>query len=214
MLKDFAAQDASPIVYIIDDDVLIRASLDTLLRSVGLRVRAFEGTEDFKTALIEDVPCCLLLDVRLRGESGLMFQHREHACLSMPIIFMSGHADVHACVSAMKAGAIDFLTKPIAEQQVIDAVIGALNLDTQRREAVRARATAIDTFESLTPREREILARVVAGTPNKRIAANLGISEITVKAHRSSVMRKMNARSLPDLVRASQLAGVAPVSCC
>lgn len=213
MSEKLFADGASPIVYIIDDDALIRASLDSLLRSVGLRIRSFEGTAEFKTSVIEDTPSCLLLDVRLRGESGLMFLHRQHAALQMPIIFMSGHTDMQACVTAMKAGAVDFLTKPIAEQQVIDTVMNALSTDSQRREQVRARNEAFDTFKTLTPRELEVFVRVVAGSLNKRIAASLGISEITVKVHRASVMRKMNARSLPDLVRASQVVGIVPLAC-
>jgi FixJ family two-component response regulator len=206
---DFAA----PLVYIIDDDASIRVSLDSLFRSVGLRTRGFQGTADFKAASIEDVPGCLLLDVRLQGESGLMFQHREQSKLQMPIIFMTGHADIHTCVKAMKAGAIDFLTKPMAEQQVIDAVMGALSVDAARREEMQARTNALHRFDTLTPREREVLARVVSGALNKQIAANLGISEITVKLHRASVMRKMHARSVPDLVRSAQAVGVRPVTC-
>ncbi|SMR85805.1 response regulator transcription factor [Cupriavidus plantarum] len=213
MTHSSTAESALPIVYIIDDDPLMLASLDLLLRSVGLRIRAFESTEDFHPEVIEDAPGCVLLDVRLRGESGLMFQHRERHALQMPIIFMSGHTDVHACVTAMKAGAVDFLTKPMAEQQVIDAVMGALSLDVKRREDARARETAMSTFNTLTTREREVLVRVVAGALNKRIAADLGISEVTVKIHRASVMRKMHTPSLPDLVRASQAIGIVPVKC-
>lgn len=189
MSSNAPSQDATSVVYIIDDEESTRSSLHNLLRSVGFTVRSFDSTAAFKASEKNAGPSCMLLDVRLRGESGLFFQQQEKANQQMPIIFMTGFADVSICIKAMKAGAADFLLKPLAEQDVIDAVTAALAQDKKRLEADYQRSTLIDLYESLTSREREVLAYVVGGALNKQIAAGIGISEITVKVHRGTAMK-------------------------
>jgi FixJ family two-component response regulator len=201
-------EEASPTVYIVDDDAAVRRSLDTLLRSIGWQVQTFSSTAEFRATHAQDQPGCLLLDIRLRGESGLVFLQQTDAQQGVPIIFMTGFADVDVCKRAMKGGAVDFLVKPFADQEVIDAVNAALLLDEKRRSADRARGELRDSYETLTRREREVLAYVIGGALNKQIAWDLGLSVITVKLHRAAVMRKMNASSLADLVRKSEALGV------
>lgn len=207
------ADDVTPIAYIIDDDIAVRTSLVHLLRSVGLRVRDYSNTASFKADVHEDAPSCLLLDVRLRGESGLVFQQQQRKNCLIPIIFMTGYSDITTCVKAMRAGAFDFLIKPVADQEVIDLIMTALAADAQRRTGDQARAGVQDTYNRLSPREREVLAYVVGGALNKQIAAAIGISEVTVKLHRGAAMRKMQARSVPDLVRKAEAIGVQPINC-
>ncbi|SCZ30896.1 two component transcriptional regulator, LuxR family [Burkholderia vietnamiensis] len=212
-MAEVATQDGStPVVYIVDDDAAVRASLDTLLRSMGMRVATFASTAELRATQWADASSCLLLDVRLRGESGLVFQ-QAHDRPPVPIVVISGFADVEVCRKALKGGAVDFLVKPFTDQELIDAVNLALSLDTARRTNDSTRRRLQQLFEQLTRREREVLAHVVSGALNKQIASQLGLSLITVKQHRASVMRKMNASSLADLVRKSEAIGVhAPVA--
>ncbi|ABX18855.1 response regulator [Burkholderia multivorans] len=207
-MSDAAIKDDSTgVVYVVDDDPAMRASLDTLLRSMGLRVATFASTAELRAAEREDVSSCLLLDVRLRGESGLVFQ-QAHDRPPVPIVVITGFADVEVCRKALKGGAVDFLVKPFTEQELIDAVNIALSLDAARRSRNDTRQQLQQSFELLTRREREVLAYVVSGALNKQIASHLGLSLITIKQHRASVMRKMNASSLADLVRKSEAIGV------
>lgn len=200
-----------PVVYIVDDDETLRRSLDSLLRSVGLHVETFASSRDFLAFDRPDAPSCLLLDVRLRGESGLTFQEdATRNGLNIPILFMTGFGDVPMSVKAMKSGAVDFLTKPFREQDLVDAVTHALAVDAARLDAARSLTGLRAAYASLTPREREVMGYVITGLMNKQIAGHLNLHEITVKVHRGQVMRKMGARTLPDLVRMAQALGVEP----
>lgn len=191
-----------PLVFVVDDDASVRESILGLLRSIGQAAQAFASPEDFMRPERPDVPGCLVLDVRLPGESGLELQQRLKAAgLDLPIVFITGHGDIPMSVAAMKAGAVEFLTKPFRDQDLLDAVQRGLTLDRERRAALAGRAELEARFRSLTPREREVMALVAAGEPSKRIAATLGVSEVTVKVHRGHIMQKMQARSLPELVR-------------
>ncbi len=202
------------IVFVVDDDLAIREALQSLLRSVGHVVEAFACTRDLleQRQRITDAVGCLVLDVRLPGQSGLELQRElSTAGILLPIIFITGHGDVPMSVAAMKAGAIEFLTKPFRDQDLLDAVHRALELDNLRRAASAALASVRERFGSLTAREREVMALVVAGRLNKQIAAELQLAEVTVKVHRAQVMAKMHARSLPELVRmADRLATDSP----
>jgi FixJ family two-component response regulator len=181
------------------------------LRSIDLEVHAFASTEEFLAAPKSANPSCLVLDVRLRGQSGIAFQKSlsETGQPHMPIVFMTGHGDIAMTVKAMKAGAMDFLSKPFRDQDMIDAVVAALDSDAKRLEADRSLHDVRACWESLTPREREVLEHVAAGLMNKQIAANMGIAEITAKIHRGQAMRKMNTRSVAELVRKMQALGIA-----
>lgn len=202
-------RSASPIVFIVDDDESLRESLSSLLRSVGLRVQVFGSPLEFLNSHRPDVAGCLVLDVRLPGLSGLDFQNElAKANVQIPIIFITGHGDIPMSVRAMKAGAVEFLTKPIREQDLVDAVQVALQRDQIRRESEEELSGVRAKFDSLTPREREVLVLVTSGLMNKQIAADLGISEIMVKVHRGNVMRKMSAASLADLVVMAQDLGI------
>ncbi|RKP48199.1 response regulator transcription factor [Trinickia fusca] len=206
-----AAGDNPPVVYVLDDDESMRLALSCLFRSIGLHVETFESSQAFLAFPKYDAPSCLVLDVRLRGESGLAFQDelaKSHLC--MPIVFMTGHGDIAMTVKAMKAGAIDFLAKPFRDQDMLDAVSSALTRDGERLAAERSIASLRASFESLTPREREVMEFVVAGLLNKQIASAMNLSEITVKIHRGQVMKKMGARSLADLVRRAEALRVCP----
>ena len=200
--------DANATVFVVDDDAAMRDSLKDLIRSIGLRVELYASAQDFLRSQRPDVPGCLVLDVRMPGLSGLDLQRRlTEAGVSMPIIFISGHGDVPMTVRALKAGALEFLTKPFRDQDLLDAIQQALDRDCQARDE-RAAAEAVHRrFASLTPREREVMARVVAGLLNKEIAAELRTSETTVKTHRRQVMEKMGANSLPELVRMADRLG-------
>ena len=190
------------VVFIIDDDPSMRRSLESLIRSVGLKPQSFETTQDFLLAERPEAPCCLVLDVRLPGRSGLEFQRELiKSGIRLPVIFITGHGDIPMSVAAMKAGAVEFLTKPFRDQDFDDAVHRGIEHDRDRLEKSAILADFRERFRSMTPREREIMALVVAGRLNKQIAAELQLSEITVKVHRARVMSKMQAKSLPDLVR-------------
>jgi RNA polymerase sigma factor (sigma-70 family) len=190
------------VVFVVDDDPSVRSSLKFLLSSVGLQVESFESAETFLQRKPPDAPSCLVLDVRLRGLSGLDFQ-RELAArnIRIPIVFVTGHGDIPMSVRAMKAGAIEFLTKPYRDQDLLDAVRVALERDRARREEEKDLTDLRQRFESLTPREQEVISMVVSGKLNKQIAGELGTAENTVKVHRSRAMEKMNAQSFADLVR-------------
>jgi len=197
------------IVFVVDDDVAMRTTLSSLFRSVGLRVELFGSAHEFAQIKMPDVASCLVLDIRLPGVSGLDFQAElAEADIRIPIIFMTGHGDIPMSVKAMKAGAVDFLTKPFRDQDILDAVIRALERDQKRRDSEKAVAELRILFDSLTSREREVMTLVAAGLMNKQIAAKLGITEITVKVHRGHMMRKMKARSLVDLVATADLLGI------
>jgi FixJ family two-component response regulator len=202
-------KEADAVVFVVDDDAAMRRSLDNLVRSVGLRVEAFASAQEFLRRKPPDAPSCLVLDVRLPGPSGLELQRRmAETGLSIPIIFITGHGDVPMSVRAMKAGAVEFLTKPLRDQDLLDAIQQALERD---RGARQQRAELDDLrrrFESLTRREREVMGLVVAGRLNKQIAAEVGAGETTVKIHRHQVMEKMGAASLADLVRMGDRLGV------
>jgi FixJ family two-component response regulator len=194
--------DSKPTILVIDDDPDLRASVGRLLRSVGLEAQLFASISDFLKSNPPDGPACLVLDVRLPGRSGLEFQ-RQIAATSreLPIIFITGHGDIPMSVQAMKGGAIEFLTKPFRDQELLDAIQLGLSRDRARRENEKALAALRARFESLSPREREIMIDVARGRLSKQIAGDIGIAEATVKVHRSRGMRKMNARSLPELGR-------------
>ena len=197
------------IVFVIDDDAPIRESLRNLIRSVGLRVEAFASAQEFLRAKRPDIPGCLVLDVRLKGLSGLDLQKRmAEADIEIPIIFITGHGDIPMTVQAMKAGAVEFLTKPFRDQQLLDAIHQALERDRKHREEHAKIDELHSRYQSLTPREREVMALVVAGLLNKQIAGELGTSETTVKIHRHQVMEKMEAGSLAELVRMADKLGI------
>ena len=194
--------DANDTVLVIDDDPDVRASVGRLLRSLGLDAQLFASISDFLKSDPPDGPTCLVLDVRLPGQSGLDLQ-RELATVNreLPIIFITGHGDIPMSVQAMKGGAITFLTKPFRDQELLDAIQLGLSRDRTRRENQKAVAALRERFESLSPREREIMVQVAHGRLSKQIAGDIGIAEATVKVHRSRLMHKMNARSLPELSR-------------
>ena len=203
------ASAEAPIVFVIDDDESMRRGLSNLFESVGLRVEAFGSAPELLQRKLPDVPSCLVLDIRLPGMSGLDFQDTlEKAAIHIPIVFMTGHGDIPMSVKAMKAGAADFLTKPFRQQEMLDAVTAAIERDRKRRQDEKIVSNARALFETLTPREREILALVAAGLMNKQIAAEIGIAEITVKIHRGHIMKKMGTRSLADLVRIAEMLGI------
>jgi FixJ family two-component response regulator len=198
-----------PIVFVVDDDVSIRDALKSLIRSVGLRVELFGSPREFLNAKRPEAPSCLILDVRLSGESGLDLQRELVAAnIHVPIIFITGHGDIPMSVRAKKAGAVEFLTKPFRDQDLLDAIQLALERDRIRRQREAEIAGLRERFESLTPREREVLPWVVSGLLNKQIADAIGTSEAPVKVHRSQVMRKMAADSLADLVRMAEKMGI------
>ena len=197
------------IVYVVDDDDSMRAAVSMLLRSVGLRVEAFASAQEFLSFGKPDVPSCLILDVRLKGQSGLAVQEQISAGdVRVPIIFMTAHGDIAMSVKAMKAGAMDFLAKPFRDQDMLDAVANALARDEERRKSERSVSDLRRMYESLTPREREVMAFVASGLMNKQIAAEMNLSEITVKIHRGQAMKKMESRSLADFVLKAEALGV------
>jgi FixJ family two-component response regulator len=197
------------LVLVVDDDPLMREAMQRLFRSVGMRAEVFGSTAEFLQSELADVPSCLVLDVRLPGLSGLDFQSElVKAGIQIPIIFITGYGDIPMTVKAMKAGAIEFLAKPFREQDMLDAVRLGLERDRVRRIGEKAVAEVRAKFASLTAREREVMALVTAGLMNKQIAGEMKLAEITVKLHRGNVMRKMDAKSVADLVRMADLIGV------
>ena len=195
-------------VFVVDDDPSMRRSLDTLLRSVGLDVHLYPSAHEFMQAARPDVPGCLVLDVRLPGMSGLAFQEElVKAGIALPVIFITGHGDVPMTVRAMKAGAAEFLTKPFDDQVLLDAIHAAIERDRARRRDAASLAELQGRYRILTEREREVMKLVVTGRVNKQIAAELGLSLVTVKVHRGQVMRKMRARSVAELVRMADRLG-------
>jgi FixJ family two-component response regulator len=200
-----AGGEAESIVLVVDDDSSMREGLGSLLRSVGFKVALFGSTQELLARTLPDVASCLVLDIRLPGASGLDVQARLAAAgIRIPIIFMTGYGDIPMTVRAMKAGAVDFLTKPFRDQEMLDAVAAAIARDREARRHARRAGDLEAAFFALTAREREVMALVTAGLMNKQVAARLGLSEITVKVHRGRVMSKMGARSLADLVRAAE----------
>jgi FixJ family two-component response regulator len=204
--------DANSTVLVIDDDPGLRASVGRLLRSLGLDAQLFESISDFLKSDPPDGPTCLVLDVRLPGQSGLDLQRELSAAnRELPIVFITGHGDIPMSVQAMKGGAIEFLTKPFRDQELLDAIQLGLSRDRVRRENEKALAALRERFESLSPREREIMVQVAHGRLSKQIAGDIGIAEATVKVHRSRLMQKMKARSLPELSRMADKLNLVPV---
>jgi FixJ family two-component response regulator len=204
--------EVNSIVFVVDDDVSVRESLELLIKSAGSQPKTFASAQEFLSRPQPTVPCCLVLDVTLPGLNGLELQQRLAGRTDMPIIFITGHSDVPMTVQPMKAGAVEFLTKPFKDEVLLDAIRGAIE---RSRAALRlgAEMRALRTcYESLTPREREVMTLVISGLLNKQVGGELGISEITVKAHRGQVMRKMKADSLPDLVTMAARLGLRPAS--
>jgi FixJ family two-component response regulator len=195
----------TPVVLVVDDDPSLREALGRLFRSVDLEAKLFPSAAELLLHKFPDSPCCLVLDIRLPGMSGLDFQTQlANSNIHVPIIMMTGHGDIPMSVRAMKGGAVDFLTKPFRDQDMLDAVAQAIERDRKRRDSDKRLAELRERFESLTPREREIMALVTTGLMNKQVAGELGLSEITVKIHRGHITRKMGVRSLADLVRAAE----------
>jgi len=200
-----------PIVFVIDDDVSMRRALTNLFESVGLKVEAFGSAPELMKARLPDVASCLVLDIRLPGLSGLDLQAElAKANVNIPIIFITGHGDIPMTVRAMKGGAVDFLTKPFRDQDLLDAVRTAIERDRRRREVEKTVSSLQALFETLSPREREVLSFVASGLMNKQIAAELGLAEITVKIYRGHIMRKMRAKSLAELIRITETLGIRP----
>jgi FixJ family two-component response regulator len=203
------ASTREPIVFVVEDDESVRRALTNLFQSVGLEVELFGSASEMLENKLPDVASCLVLDVRLPGLSGLDFQTElARAKIQIPIIFMTGHGDIPMTVKAMKGGAIDFLTKPFRDQDMLDAVLAAIEQDRKRRESDKKIANFQALLETLTPREREIFSMVSSGLMNKQIAAELGLAEITVKIHRGHIMKKMGAKSLLDLVMKAETLGI------
>ena len=197
------------VVFVVDDDSGLREALSSLFRSVGLQVKTYASAAEFLQSKLPDGPSCMVLDVRLPGLSGLDFQAElAKASIRIPIVFMTGHGDIPMTVRAMKAGAVEFLPKPFRDQDMLDAVQTGLEIDRDRRRHAADLSKLRVSFETLTPREQEIMGFVTAGLMNKQIAGEIGVSEITVKVHRGNVMRKMGAKSLAELVRMADALGV------
>jgi FixJ family two-component response regulator len=203
------AAATEPVVYVVDDDVSIRESLDLLFRSIGLSAELFASAKEFLRIEPRPVPSCVVLDVRLPGLSGFeLHSELTKANIRIPIIFMTGHGDIPMSVRAMKAGAVDFITKPFRDQDMLDAVTTAISRDRDRLDADGVRLDLQKRFDALTPREQEVMRLVTAGFMNKQIAADLGLSEVTVKIHRMHAVRKMRSKSLADLIGMAKVLGI------
>ena len=208
-MSRYSRVEHQPNVIIVDDDELVRDALAGLLRSIGLQTKQFPSVPEFLKWKLPDRPSCLVLDVRLPGVSGLDFQSELNKTnAQIPIVFMTGHGDIPMSVRAMKGGAVDFLSKPFRDQDMLDAVQTALENDRKRRQSANGRVQLKTVFDALTSREQEIMGFVAAGLMNKQIAAEIGVSEVTVKFHRGNMMRKMGARSVAELVRMADTLGV------
>jgi FixJ family two-component response regulator len=200
-----------PVVFVIDDDLSMRRALTSLIQSVGLEVEALGSATELLKGKLPEVASCLVLDIRLPGLSGLDLQTElARANINIPIIFITGHGDIPMTVRAMKSGAVDFLTKPFRDQDLLDAIVRAIDRDRRRREADNAIAGLQSLYDTLSSREREVLGFVAAGLMNKQIAAELDLAEITVKIYRGHIMKKMQARSLADLIRMTETLGIRP----
>jgi RNA polymerase sigma factor (sigma-70 family) len=198
-----------PVIFVVDDDASAREGIEDLLQSVGLRVMTFKSPQEFLEGARPDAPGCIVLDVRLPGTSGLEFQKMLiDAGIHSPVIFVTGHGDIPMSVMAMKSGAIEFLTKPFREQSLLDAINAGIEKDRQRRDGLKLVMELQQRFQRLTPREREVFALIVTGRPNKQVAAELGLSEMTVKVHRSQVTKKMRATSIVELARIADRLGL------
>jgi FixJ family two-component response regulator len=207
---DTTENNEQAVVYVIDDDSALRDALKKLFELVSLRAETFSTANEFLSRKLPDAPACIVLDIRLPSTSGLELQTElARAGIKLPIVFMSGYSDVPMTVQAMKAGALDFLPKPFRDQDMVDAVHHALQRDRARRQAEKDSEELRAHFEILSHRERQVMVAIARGLMNKQIAAELGVAEITVKLHRSSLMRKMNARSIAELARMAQILGVA-----
>ena len=201
-----------PIVFVIDDDLSVRRALSNLIQSVGLEVEAYGSAAELLKSKLPEVASCLVLDIRLPGLSGLDLQAElARANIRIPIIFITGHGDIPMTVRAMKGGAIDFLTKPFRDQDLLDAIVSAIDKDRKRRETDKTVANLQALYDTLSSREREVLGLVATGLMNKQIAAELDLAEITVKIYRGHIMKKMQARSLADLIRMTETLGIRPV---
>ena len=208
-MSRYSRVEHQPNVIIVDDDELVRDALAGLLRSIGLQTKQFPSVPEFLKWKLPDRPSCLVLDVRLPGVSGLDFQSELNKTnAQIPIVFMTGHGDIPMSVRAMKGGAVDFLSKPFRDQDMLDAVQTALENDRKRRQSASGSLQLKTVFDALTSREQEIMGFVAAGLMNKQIAAEIGVSEVTVKFHRGNMMRKMGARSVAELVRMADTLGV------
>lgn len=211
MTQHAAFTPSESLVIVVDDDAALRGALGALFRSVGMKAALFASTAEFLAADLPDVPRCLVLDIRMPGVSGLDFQAQlARLGIHVPVIFMTGYGDIPMSVRAMKAGAVDFLTKPFRDQELLDAVLAAIAQDGVRRRADGARAQVQELYETLSAREQEVMGLVTSGLMNKQVAAELGLSEVTVKIYRGQVMRKMQAQSLADLVRMAEGLGLSP----
>jgi FixJ family two-component response regulator len=203
------SSDSKSMVFVVDDDPSMRKAITNLIESVGLQTQAFAAATEFLALKLPDAPCCLILDIRLPGLSGLDFQAKlADANIAIPIIFITAHGDIPMSVRAMKAGAVEFLPKPFRDQDLLDAVQAALDRDEARHEGEKMKSELRAKFETLTPREQEVMACATGGLMNKQIAAEIGITENTVKVHRGNVTKKMGAKSLAELVRMADLLGV------
>ena len=203
------ARESSPVIAIVDDDPSVREGLDSLIRSAGWRAETFASAREFLEGRGPEVPSCLVLDLELPGPSGLDLQKRmAEAELDIPIVFLTGHGNIPTSVQAMKAGAIEFLTKPVEEEELLRAIREAIERDRQTRQEHAEIHDLFDRYKTLTPREREVMQQVITGLLNKQVAAELNITEFTVKIHRAQVMRKMRADSLPSLVRMADSLGI------